>query len=213
MTIILPILMLLLIFAVVATCFNEGIWSNLVRLINIITAGLLAMTFFEPLARALDGWQPSYTYLWDFLSLWGLFAVFLLVFREITDRVSHVRVRFLKVADRIGSVVLAIWIGYVMVCFTMMTLHTAPLSRNFLWGGFSTDSQARMFFGITPPDRDWLGFTQKMLTGAFAGAGVRPERGVHAQVRHPTHRPGEERRREGQPSCRTISRIRMMNAE
>ncbi len=170
MTMILPLLMLMLIFAVVATCFNEGIWSNVVRLINVITAGLLAMTFFEPLARALDSWQPSYTYLWDFLSLWGLFGLFLLIFREITDRVSHVNVRFLKLADRIGGVVLSLWIGYVMVCFTMMTLHTAPLGRTFLFGGFSNETDARMFFGITPPDRQWLGFTQKMSTAAFAGS-------------------------------------------
>ena len=72
----------------------------------------------------------------------------MLVFREITDRVSRVQVRFLKLADRIGSVVLSLWIGYVMVCFTLMTLHTAPLGRNFLFGGFSTDQQARMFFGM-----------------------------------------------------------------
>jgi hypothetical protein len=170
MTIILPILMLLLIFAIVATCFNEGIWSNIVRLINVITAGLLAVSFFEPLARTLDSWQPSYTYMWDFLSLWGLFSVFLLIFREITDRVSRVQVRFLKVADRIGSVVLSLWIGYVVVCFTMMTLHTAPLARNFLFEGFSTQTDARMFFGVTAPDRQWLGFTQKMSTGAFAGS-------------------------------------------
>lgn len=170
MTSILPLLMLLLIFAVVASCFNEGIWGNVVRLINVVTAGLVAMTFFEPLARALDGWQPSFTYLWDFLSLWGLFALSLLIFREITDRVSRVNVRFLKIADRIGGVILAIVIGYVMVCFTMTTLHTAPLGRNFLWGGFSSDSDARMFFGMTAPDQQWLGFTQKMSTGAFAGA-------------------------------------------
>ena len=41
---------------------------------------------------------------------------------------------------------------------------------NFLFEGFSTQTDARMFFGITPPDRDWLGFTQKMSTGAFAGS-------------------------------------------
>jgi hypothetical protein len=170
MSILLPVLMLVLIFAVVATCFSEGIWSNVVRLINVITAGLLAVSFFEPLARALDGWQPAYTYLWDFLSLWLLFGVFLLIFREISDRVSRVNVRFLKLADRIGGVVLSLWIGYVMVCFTMMTLHTAPLGRNFLFDGFSTQTDARMFFGITPPDRQWLGFVQKMSTGAFAGS-------------------------------------------
>jgi hypothetical protein len=167
---ILPLLMLLLIFAIVASCFNEGIWGNVVRLINVVTAGMVAMTFFEPLARSLDSWQPSFTYLWDFISLWGLFALSLLIFREITDRVSRVNVRFLKIADRIGGVILAIVIGYVMVCFTMTTLHTAPLGRNFLWGGFSSDSDAAMFFGMTAPDRQWLGFTQRMSTGAYAGS-------------------------------------------
>ena len=170
MTLILPFLMLLIFFAVVATCFTEGMWSNAVRLINVVTAALLAVNFFEPLARTLDNWQPSYTYLWDFLSLWGLFGLILLVMREITDRVSHVNVRFLKLANRIGGVVFSIWVGWVMVCFTMMTLHTAPLGRNFLFEGFSTQTDARMMFGMASPDVEWLGFTQKMSTGAFAGS-------------------------------------------
>jgi len=66
--------------------------------------------------------------------------------------------------------VLSLWIGYAMVCFTMMTLHTAPLGKKFLFEGFSAETDARMFFGITPPDRQWLGFVQKMSTGAFAGS-------------------------------------------
>jgi uncharacterized membrane protein required for colicin V production len=170
MTIILPVLMLAILFAVVATCFAEGMWSNAVRLINVVTAALLAVSFFEPVARQLDSWQPSYTYMWDFLSLWGLFSVFLLVFRELTDHLSHVNVRFLKLADRIGGVVLSIWIGWVMVCFTLMTLHTAPLGKKFLFEGFSVEKDARMFFGMASPDVEWLGFTQKMSTGAFAGS-------------------------------------------
>ena len=170
MTTILPILMCMILFAVVATCFTEGIWSNAVRLINVVTAALLAVNFFEPLARVLDGWQPSYTYLWDFLSLWGLFSVSLLVFRETTDRISKVNVRFLKLADRIGGVVLSVWIGWVMVCFTLMTLHTAPLGRNFLFGGFLTQTDSKMMFGLASPDVEWLAFTQKMSTGAFAGS-------------------------------------------
>jgi uncharacterized membrane protein required for colicin V production len=169
MTIILPLLLLVVLFAVVATCFAEGMWSNAVRLVNVVTAGLLAVSFFEPLANALDSWQPSYSYLWDFLSLWVVFAVSLLIMRETTDRLSRVRVRFLKIADRIGGVVFSVWVGYVMVCFTLMTLHTAPLDKNFLFGGFSTQKDARMFFGMTPPDRQWLGVAQKMSTAAFAG--------------------------------------------
>jgi hypothetical protein len=167
MSSILPLLMLVLLFAVVATCFAEGMWSNAVRLVNVVTAALLATNFFEPLAKWLDGKQPSYTYVCDFVSLWGLFAVFLLVSRELTDRISRVKVRFLKLADRIGSVVFALLVGWVMVCFTMMTLHTAPLGRNFMWEGFSAQTDAKMLFGYAAPDRQWLGFTKNLSTAAF----------------------------------------------
>ena len=188
MSMILPFLMLLLIFAVVATCFSEGIWSNVFAWSTSSPRRCWPSTFSSRSPERSTVGQPSYTYLWDFLSLWVLFSVFLLIFREITDRVSRVNVRFLKLADRIGGVVLSLWIGYVMVCFTMMTLHTAPLGRNFLFEGFSTQTDARMFFGF-PPDRDWLGFTQKMSTGAFAGSsGIRPECRIHAEIRDPPHR-------------------------
>lgn len=163
----LPFIMLLIMFAVVATSYGEGMWSNAIKLINVVTAALLATNYFEPLARWLDGWQPSYTYLWDFLSLWFLFSFFMLIFRLLTDTLSRVKVRFLKIADRIGSGILSVWIGWVMICFTLMTLHTAPLSKNFLFGGFKTGTEERMMLGLAP-DRLWLGFMQQMSQKAFA---------------------------------------------
>lgn len=164
MSSILTFLMLVILFASVATLYTEGMWSNAVRLINVVTAALLATNFFEPLASWLDDWQPSYTYVWDFLALWALFAVFSLILRTLTDSVSKVQVRFLTLADRIGSTVFALWIGWVLVCFTMMSLHTAPLARKFLFDGF--DPQSRMLLGFAP-DRQWLGFMQKESLGAF----------------------------------------------
>ncbi len=66
-----------------------------------VTAALLATNFWEPAARALEGWQPSYTYVFDFIVLWGLFAVFMIVLRVATDFLSPVKVRFIKLAERI----------------------------------------------------------------------------------------------------------------
>ena len=164
--------MIVIFLACVATAYADGMWSNAIRLINVVTAALLAMNFFEPAARWLDDWQPSYTYVWDFLALWGLFAVFLAISRELTDRISRVNVRFLKIADKIGSGFFSCWIGWVMVCFTMMTLHTAPLSRTFLFDGFHAED--RMFAGFAP-DRQWLGFTQKQSMGAFCRSATEAE--------------------------------------
>jgi hypothetical protein len=159
--------MIAILFACVAMLYNDGMWSNAIRLINTITAGLLAMNFFEPAADWLEEQAPSYGYFCDFIALWGLFIIFSLIFRLITDRLSQVKVKFLKITDQIGSGVLALWVGWVMVCFTLMSLNTAPLARNCLGGSFSSKTEDRMFLGFAP-DRQWLGFTQKMSQEAYA---------------------------------------------
>jgi hypothetical protein len=158
------LLMIVVLFACIATLYADGLWSNAVRLINVVTAALLAMNYFEPLANWLDAQQDSYTYFWDFLSLWGLFVIFSVIFRVATDFASRVKVQFLKIVDRIGSVILAMWIGWVMICFTLMTLHTAPLAQKFLNGNF--DPETSMVFGLAP-DRQWLGFTQQASKGPY----------------------------------------------
>jgi len=157
-------LMFIILFACVAMLYNDGMWSNAIRLINVITAALLAMNFFEPLADWFEQSKPSWSYFWDFISLWGLFIVFSLIFRVLTDRLSPVKVKFLKVADRVGSGFLSLWIGWLMVCFTLMSLHAAPLAKNCLLDSFQPEE--RMFLGFAP-DRQWLGFTQKMSMGPY----------------------------------------------
>ena len=119
MTAILPALLFVIFVACVAWLYTDGMWGNAVRLVNVVTAGLLAMTFFEPAAEFMEGWLPSFTFTLDFLALWGTFALTLVVFRLITDRVSRVKVRFMKIVDRIGSGILAACVGWVLVCFTL----------------------------------------------------------------------------------------------
>ncbi len=163
------LLLIVVLFACVALIYNDGMWSNAIRLVNVITAALLATNFFEPLANFLDQQQPSYTYFWDFLSLWGLFMIFSVIFRVLTGRLSQVKVKFLKLADRIGSGILSLWIGWVIVCFTLVSLHVAPLARNSIGGSFKPE-QAMFSLGFIElaPDRQWLGFTQKMSIDTYS---------------------------------------------
>ncbi len=164
-----------ILLACVASLFNDGLWSNAIRLINVILAALLAMNYFEPLAAYMDTQMPTFTFVWDFLSLWALFAVFSIVLKVLTDSLSKVKVKFLKIVDQIGGLVLSLWIGWVMVCFTLTTLHTAPLSRDF--AGFAIDTNEKMFFG-TAPDRQWLAFTQKQSLGMYGHSPAKTEKYV-----------------------------------
>jgi hypothetical protein len=59
-----------------------------------------------------------------------------------------------------------------MLCFSLTTLHTAPLGRNFFFGAFQPNES--MFLGIFAPDREWLGFVEKVTAGAYGGADVDP---------------------------------------
>jgi len=168
----LEVLLLLIFFACVGCLFTEGMWGNAVRLINVVTSALLATNLFEPVADWLEGRFPTYTFVWDFLALWALFAIFMVVFRGATDFLSRVKVRFLSLADRIGSGVFAVCIGCVMVCFTTMSLHTAPMAREFMFGSFTPKKRALM--GIAP-DRKWLGFMHRMSRGTFSRSATKKE--------------------------------------
>ena len=174
---------------------HGGMWSNAIRLINVVTAALLATNFFEP-AGPLAGrhGRRRYTYLWDFLALWGLFALFMLILRTVTDQVSRVKVRFLNVADQIGSTVFALWIGWVLVCFTMMTLHTAPLGPQFPLRRLPARTADGPGLGAGPAVAGihaegcrWARSAGRPRREEWreAEVRVRPARRVHAQVRHP----------------------------
>lgn len=158
-------ILLLAIFAVcLALGFGEGLWTNAIRLVNVVTAALLATNFWEPLAQELDKMAPSFTYYWDFPAIWILFAGIFWGLRAATEAVSRVKLRVLPVVDRAGGTFFAGWMGWVMVCFTLMTMHLAPLPRELLNGSFKAEQ--RMFFG-TAPDRLWLGFVQKESLGSL----------------------------------------------
>jgi uncharacterized membrane protein required for colicin V production len=160
-------LVLLVVFgAVVASGAKAGIWTNVIRLFNVITAALLAVNYFEPVGDWLESYDKSYTYLIDFLVLWGLFAVSAGLLRAVTDAISKVKVKFKKQVDLGVGIFFACWTGWIMVSFTAMSLHAAPLARNFL--DFQPQPKSDMFLGFLAPDRQWLGFVRKESLGALS---------------------------------------------
>ena len=164
MTFIFPALLFLVFLFCVAFLYREGMWGNAIVLVNVIIAGLLAVNFWEPVSRMFEGYLPSLTFMHDMLALWGVFSLSLLVFSTVTRKLSKFKVRFKQIIDQIGSVAFAVLVGWVMVCFTTMTLHTAPLGKHFLFGGFQPEK--RMFFGLAP-DRQWLGLVKMASKGSM----------------------------------------------
>jgi hypothetical protein len=169
-------LMLLAIFAACGIFLSrEGMWGSAVMLINVVFAAMLASNYFEKLAKLLEappGADPNqrlggFTYFLDFLTLWFLFAFILGILRLATGYLSSYRVRFRKPVEIGGRIFFSLWIGWVMVGFTIMTLHTAPLPRDSFGGAFQKTPMSGNFLGMAP-GRQWLAFMQSRSRGALS---------------------------------------------
>lgn len=169
---------------IVASTWFMGLWSNMLTLINLIIAATIACGFFEPIATALDnsinpetgvrfaGRFSTYTYLLDFLILWGLFFVSFGFLRLGTDICSKYKMKFNIWVELAGRSVFSIWIAWAFICFATFTLHTAPLPLNAFGGEFQRTPDSRNFLGIGP-DRLWMSYLQSRSRGAFASWEVR----------------------------------------
>ncbi len=159
-------LLLVLVFLIVAAAvWFQGLWNSVVTLINMFLAMMLAFNYFEPLADLIDKSDRSYTYLVDFLVLWGLFVVSFGLLRLFSDLLSRKRVTFDFWTETVGRSLLAVWIAWLFVGFICATLHTAPLSAHPM--GFQQTPTSGNFLGMAP-GRQWLAFMQSRSRGALS---------------------------------------------
>lgn len=178
-------LILLAIFVAVAVCLAlEGLWTSLVTVLNVLLAASMATAWHGVVAAFLERFLPSFTYLLDLLSLWGLFALILLVLREATDRISRTKVRFPPLAERFGSPVAAMIAAWIVVCFAAASLHVAPVPRDVV----QESPDDRMLFGLAP-DRKWLQFVRgSSANGPFGRPADRFDAKADFIVRHAQRR-------------------------
>ena len=161
---ILTLILLAVFVTVTAALWKEGLWSSLVMLLNVVLAATVATAWYEKIVAVLEPRLPSYTYLLDFVSMWALFCLLILGLREATDRISRTKVKLRRPVELFGGPLVAALVGWVMTCFTAVTLHTAPVPRGFV----QPTPEARMFFGLAP-DRKWLSWVHgSTIAGPFA---------------------------------------------
>lgn len=158
---------IVILILVIAMLFTDGLWSNTIALINVVLSALLATNYFEPLADFLESKAESFTYLWDFISLWLLFFLIYAVLSSLTQAISKHRVRFKMPLEVGGRITMAALTALVICGFFNMTMHTAPLGRTAVKGSFQKTPMAANVFGLAP-DRMWLGFVQSRSRGALS---------------------------------------------
>jgi hypothetical protein len=167
------LLLLVIFLAVAAAIWFQGFWNGMVTLVNMLLAMVIATSFYEPAATAIEGFGArSWTYLLDFVVLWLLFFLAYSILRAVTDSVSRERVKFDVPIEVGGRSIMAVWCGWLMVCFVAFSLHMAPLNSATPLGAWRSPQSKT--FGPVSPDRLWLGFMHSRSLQALGGNAFDP---------------------------------------
>lgn len=160
-------ILLLLVWLGVTWCVaSDGAFNAGITCIIVVVSGLLAMNFFETVAKAGQSILTSITwqYRWDIVALLGLFIFFVVVLRYALEWVAPLYHQLEGRANEIGRWGFGLITGYVMTAFLLTALHTAPFPREFI----DFKPERSNFFDALAPDRQWLGFTQYVSETIFA---------------------------------------------
>jgi len=114
---------------------------------------------------------PPGSMMWDYadvVSLLGLFALFVFLGRLATDSISPTQIEYDARIYNVARWLFGLATGYTTMAIVLTALHTAPLPRNFL--GFSPERDN--LFDLAAPDRQWLGFTQRVSEKILATGAV-----------------------------------------
>ena len=88
------LLFLLVFVAVIATTWWFGIWNNLLTLINLLLAGLIASGFYENVTDQLNANTSGWKNVTSFIAVWLAFVVSFIVLRALTDMISSKKLKF-----------------------------------------------------------------------------------------------------------------------
>lgn len=117
-----------ILLAIVGIRKGEGIWGNLVSTVNVIFAVLVAVNYWEPAAKFMASQWAGALYVVDYVAVWGIFTVVLIILEEISRRLSHVKVKFPEKVELFGGPVVGLALFTTLVLgFYQFTLLLAPL--------------------------------------------------------------------------------------
>ena len=139
-----------------------GSWNIMINLINFYIAALVASNYFEVAADQIESANTTFTYMADFVALWGIFFLTFIILRSATDLLSRYKLQLPMWLEYTLRGVLGFWLATGFFFFSMFSLHLAPLPPT----AFQTNVQdSTLGFG---PDRMWMAFIQSRSRGALA---------------------------------------------
>jgi len=142
MLIVLNIVILLFLLGAAAVWSTYGFFSALLNLLIVIASGLLALALWEPLSYWLLGRMPFYAH---GVGLLAPFALLLIVFRGVFDKLCRMNVQVPRLVDQVGGGVLGLFSGVLAMGMVLNAANFMPLARSaFGWEPYTISQNGEM---------------------------------------------------------------------
>jgi hypothetical protein len=190
---ILGALSILIMLIVGYASWREGLLTAFCTCCNVAVSGLVAFNFWEPIADALDPMVAN-TFLHgyeDFLCLFLLFILPLLLLRWLTNQFANRIPEFHTALQHGGGVVCGMATGYLISGFLVCVLQTLPWHERFV--GFDPDYDPSIAGAglrrVLPPDRVWLAMMHTLSSDRLEWQDKKPfDRNGNFELRYARYR-------------------------
>jgi hypothetical protein len=143
---------------------SEGLWGAALVFFNVLFAGIIALNFYEPLAKLLAESAKFMAGYADMLCLSLLFIVALVLLRLTTETLAPAMVRFPTPIYHAGRFLFAIAASMITIGFLIVIAETGPLNKK-AFGTIDYNAKPPFHLGL---DHQWLGFFQYTTGQVFA---------------------------------------------
>jgi hypothetical protein len=193
---VLIIIATLLVLAIAAFHFSQGLFSSLIVAILTTLCAALALNFYHPLAASMFPKNSAWA---EAVMLALLFGIPFAGIRVGFDFLARKNVVYNVWVDRIGGGILGLWVGIMVTGVLMICLQLLPLDASLMtYKPYDETLQRHQTLGIFAPDETVLKVAGALSRGALRG--VNDFQADHADF---VLRTFTERNRAGLPTNRT----------
>ncbi len=155
---------------------SEGLWGAALMFFNVLFGAMIALNFYEPLAKLLDSTGIPWGFS-DTLCLLGLFCVSVVILRMTTETLAPAQVRFPTPVYHAGRLIFGLGGAAITLAVVILAFHCAPVHKK-IFDAVVYDTKPPFGLGL---DHQFLGLFQRETGGPFAqyGSGQRDPHGEY----------------------------------
>ncbi len=163
MKVVLDLIIAFLVLGLTYVLTSEGLWGAALMFFNVLFGAMIALNFYEPLAKLIDSTGLNWGFS-DTLCLLLLFSASVMLLRMTVETVAPAQVRFPVPIYQIGRLVFGLGGAAITLAIIILAFHCAPIHKK-MFQAVQYDTRPPFGLGL---DHHFLGLFQNETGGPFA---------------------------------------------